>query len=109
MAELSNMIWLGGVVAELGPVGFQQLWAHLHKVLVHYIYGLEVATCEACDAAHQSLRDYAELLEQKVYEGQVPSYMLKPNLHTALCNLREQEELWGPTALYAEWYMERYV
>lgn len=44
-----------------------------------------------------------------MYEGQVPSYMLKPNLHTALCNLREQEELWGPTALYAEWYMERYV
>ena len=40
---------------------------------------------------------------------QVPLYLLKPNLHIATCNLRAQEEMFGPAALCAEWYMERCV
>lgn len=107
MAELSNMIWLGVVFAEVGPKAFQTLWAHLHTVLVHYICGPNETTRATRESGNQALVLSAELLEQFVYDGQVSRSLLKPNLHVALCNLRDQEELWGPVALFAEWYMEQ--
>jgi hypothetical protein len=40
---------------------------------------------------------------------QVPSSLLRPNLHVGTCRLRHQEAERGPAANESEWYMERCV
>ena len=71
MEELSNLIWLGGAIAELGPSGFQCLWSFMHKFLKHYIYGADEHGREQKLAAMTALFTYAECLEQLVFQKSV--------------------------------------
>lgn len=85
MEELSNLIWIGGVIAEKGPLGFQRLWAVMHRFLAHYVYGVTESSREERNAGHNALQKYAELLDDHVYNGEVsaPTQSLQPM--TLLC------------------------
>lgn len=60
MESWSNMIWLGCLIAEYGPPGFQLLWKHLQPALKHYIYGLEDTQPDQMRVAANSLYAYAD-------------------------------------------------
>lgn len=72
MEELSNLIWIGGLLAMLGPPRFKELWSHLQPALQHYMYGFNASVAEMCAAAER-LRKYACKLEQLVKEDKVCS------------------------------------
>lgn len=108
MEELANLIWLGGLLAEAGPPGFRRLWGFLQPALQHYLYGWN-ATVEDIHAAAANMRNYAQELERGVIAGKIPSNLLSPNLHVAVCRLPDQELAYGPAACFAEWWMERYM
>jgi hypothetical protein len=70
MEEKANLLWVGYVLAENGPPGFQHLWQILIPAVTHYIYGLN-ANQAACERAAQRIREYATTLERMVISGEV--------------------------------------
>lgn len=66
MEELSNLIWLGGAIAEMGPAEFQGLWKYLRVALVHYIYGFAHTQASDSELAHRCLWNYAAELDRLV-------------------------------------------
>lgn len=71
MEEWSNMIWLGGAIAEHGPIGFQLLLSYMHKFLRHYIDGLDATASNDFRAGHNALQAYAEAVEQMAVNEQL--------------------------------------
>jgi hypothetical protein len=72
MEEKANLLWVGYVLAENGPPGFQHLWAILIPAVTHYIYGLN-ADEAACEKAASQIKEYAAALESMVINGEVRS------------------------------------
>jgi len=68
--ELAVLIFVGGIVAECGPEGFQKLWCLMRKFLVHYLYGFGHSE-EQMQEAYAALLQYAEELEKFFMQGQV--------------------------------------
>lgn len=70
MEEYANMVWIGSLIAKIGPPGFQSLWRLLRPVLKHYIYNFD-AEPEECELAGKQLWDYACCVEEHVQAGHV--------------------------------------
>jgi hypothetical protein len=70
MEELGSFLWVGSMIAKIGPPGFQKLWQHLCPALKHYLYNHN-ATAAQCDEAYDHLWSYAVELEKLVDTGQV--------------------------------------
>jgi len=63
MEELSNLIWLGGVIAEQGPHEFKRLWRPFRAALEHYIYGFSNKKATDSEFAHRCLWAYAAAVD----------------------------------------------
>jgi hypothetical protein len=73
MEELANLVFVGCLVAKLGPPGFQRLWKEVQPAVWHYIYGFQDNKTDQQQAANH-MRNYACLLEQLVEEQQVCNF-----------------------------------
>jgi hypothetical protein len=70
MEELGSFLWVGSMIAKIGPPGFRKLWQQLCPALKHYLYNHD-ATQDECDKAADRLWQYAVELEELVFAGQV--------------------------------------
>lgn len=70
MEELGSYLWVGSMVAKIGPPGFQKLWRFLCPALKHYLYSHD-ADSSACDTAARNLWHYAVELEKLVDSSKV--------------------------------------
>ena len=65
MEEFANLLWVGHILAENGPVGFQTLWKLFRPAAAHYIYGFN-SSGDACKEAASSLLKYAITIEKLI-------------------------------------------
>jgi hypothetical protein len=65
MEEVANLLWVGYILAENGPPGFQTLWSLLAPPARHYVYGMNDSAA-ACEAAADQLHEYAVELEHMI-------------------------------------------
>jgi hypothetical protein len=70
MEEIANLLWIGYILAEHGPVEFQNLWTLLRQAATHYIYGLN-ASLEDIEKAACDIRAYAIEMERLVISREV--------------------------------------
>jgi hypothetical protein len=70
MEEIANLLWIGYILAEHGPVEFQKLWTLLRQAATHYIYGLN-ASFEDSEKAACDIRAYATKMERLVISREV--------------------------------------
>jgi hypothetical protein len=70
MEELSDLLWLGGVLAKNGTSAWCRAWHHLRQACVHYLFGYD-ATEQETRTASNELRAYAELMEKHVQSNEV--------------------------------------
>ena len=85
--EELDLLWIGCLIAKLGPPGFRKLWAKLQPAGVHYFYGFD-ATLADIDAAAANMLDYAKLLEQHADKGEVCAVSLSyrpPAVRVSCC------------------------
>ena len=75
---------------------------HLLKQAVLYYFGRPTEENLDMNTAHEKLLEFARLCEK---EGIMA--LVKPNLHTAICRLREQEKCLGHLRHLGELWMER--
>ena len=86
MEEWSNLIWVGGAIADCGPVTFQALWAHMFKFLQHYLYGVDAWSILEQHAAHEELQKYARFLEELAVNQQVRFICIMPGGQLRPCD-----------------------
>jgi hypothetical protein len=73
MEELADLLWLGGVIARHGSAEFRAAWGFLQPACVHYLFNFVSRERDMNEAA-ESLRSYANLVEELVKAGKVCSW-----------------------------------
>ena len=79
----------------------EHAWHLLSKVVLYFL-GRPTEEVMDMNKAHEYLYEFAKLCEEENI-----SALVKPNLHTAICRLREQEEALGHPKHLGELWMER--
>lgn len=79
----------------------EQAWHLLRQVVLYYL-GRPTEEKMDMDIAHQKIYEFAKICEEENYLA-----LVKPNLHTAICRLREQEKVLGHLRHLGELWMER--
>jgi hypothetical protein len=70
MEQLADLLWVGGVIARQGSSTYQKAWGYLRPACVNYLFGLDATSSQMVMAA-ESLRKYANLVEELVAHGRV--------------------------------------
>eukprot|EP00798_Chlamydomonas_sp_ICE-L_P001205 gene1205-32547_t len=85
------------------PPKVKELWGYLVEVCQHYFRGNKHYSEEASEKASQTLRRYAEVMEEEGMADNLFTY----NLHMVVCRLRKQEVAHGSTVKDLEFRVER--
>jgi hypothetical protein len=89
MEEIGSFLWIGSMVATIGPPGFRRLWGYLSQAVKHYLFAHDAAEVDS-DSAAANLKKYAVELEKLVGTGKVGIHTLQECTVYIICAMWRQ-------------------